>query len=195
MVPEPQAHNTFDSLEGHLLVAAPRMDDPVFARSVILVLQHSEMGAIGIMLNRPVDMAGALPESVTQLVAHLEAAGQSRSQLRIGGPVAGPLIGLAATTTNRAEERVYYIEHEAALRRMSNETPDGCQFFVGHTAWSEGQLDEELAAGDWLKVAVDANFLRTDCQQMWVSALREGGRAVYRDVLGIRAFPYDAALN
>ncbi len=194
MIPNQDA-DTFDSMEGRLLVAAPRMEDAQFARTVILMLQHTPAGATGIILNRPIDSSDPLPESLKELGEKLKRSKGGSPRMRIGGPLAGPLIGLCPPSVRHGEGGVYFIENEMALDQMERESKASCHFFVGHAAWGEGQLEQELSTGCWLKATVDAEFLSLDCQQMWIAALRESGRTIYREVLGIRGFPTDVSAN
>lgn len=183
------------SLEGHILIAAPRMDDPRFARSVVLVLRHDEEGAMGIILNRPVDESHRVPESIASLCDELESMAENESGVRIGGPVAGPIIALRTPSSRGKEGGVYLLQGREQLRELADLSVGPLQFFVGHAGWTPGQLESEMESGYWFTIPAGTDFLNSNHEQMWISALRESGRSIYRDVLGIRGFPADATLN
>lgn len=195
MSPESKANFPISSLEGHLLIAAPRMDDPRFARCVLLVLKHNEDGAMGIILNRPVDDAGRLPTEMTDLFNELQSLTTGYEPVRIGGPVGGPIIALKPPSVRHGEGGVYLINGREQLQQVTEQVQGPFQFFVGHSAWTAGQLEQELESGYWLTLPADTDLLTSDHQQMWVNAIRETGRSVYRDVLGIRGFPQDVSMN
>jgi len=77
------------SLQGHLLIASPTLLDPNFRKSVVLLVQHNEEGAMGLVLNRPTETK--LCEAWTQ-VAETDCA--SDASLNLGGPCEGPLMAL-----------------------------------------------------------------------------------------------------
>lgn len=195
MSPESKANSPLSSLVGHLLIAAPRMDDPRFARSVVLVLKHDEEGAMGIILNRPVDSSGRFPAQMAGLFDELQSLSTGYEPVRIGGPVGGPVIALKTPSVRDGEGGVYFIAGHEQLKQVAEEISGPLQFFVGHSAWTAGQLEQELEMGFWLTLPAATEFLESDHQEMWVNAIRESGRSVYRDVLGIHGFPQDVSLN
>lgn len=195
MSTESKANTPHFSLEGHLLIAAPRMDDPRFARSVVLVLQHTQDGAMGVVLNRPVDQTTDVSDSLAEVFAHIERLHAGRLPVRIGGPVSGPLIALRTPTLRGGKGGVYLVEGRSQLDKLTSQPGGPLQFFIGHSGWHSGQLEEELNSGCWLTLPAAANFLEMEHSQMWLTALRETGRSIYREALGIHGFPQDATLN
>lgn len=157
-----------ESTRGKLLVAAPSLDDPNFKRTVILMLEHTQEGAIGVVLNRyskfPVRRA---VERWHDYAAHPKV-------VFVGGPVGrSSLIGVASAT-----------EHEAALWRPVREgigtvdlgadpsSVDGLKLiriFAGYAAWSPGQLEAELADNSWfvLRLAVADPFSASPDELWW----------------------------
>jgi putative transcriptional regulator len=160
---------------GQLLVATPDLRDPNFSRTVVLMLEHGAEGALGIVLNRPIDLrvADVLPDW-----ADLAAA---PSCLFVGGPVAPTsVIGLGRG------EGPHFETLFAGLGTLDLEIDPaaytssiaGLRVFVGYAGWSPGQLELELAAGGWLVLALDPEDPFTaDPSQLWQRVLRrQGGR-------------------
>jgi putative transcriptional regulator len=138
---------------GSLLVASPELSDPMFARSVVLVLRHDEQGTIGVVLNRPTNLVPAtiFPELE-------ESIGSYAGTLYRGGPIAPTRLlylvrGLAAATVNGPEviDKVFLSIDDSSLpdmTRLADGTND-LRLYAGHAAWIPGQLQDEINAGGW----------------------------------------------
>ena len=148
------------SLKGQLLIAAPEMDDPRFAHVVILLVQHDERGALGIIINRPV---GEI--SFADL---LKAVGQTGSpvpgKLRIfaGGPVElNSGFVLHSTEYHREETqdidgRVAMTSSAGVLRDIAEaKGPKKSLVAFGYAGWGPGQLESELMRHDWFTEVED----------------------------------------
>lgn len=138
---------------GTLLVASPQLTDVNFAHAVILVLRSDDNGTIGLVLNRPTNVAPAavLPELA-------ESVGTYSGTLFRGGPIAPTRLlylvrGLAAATVNGPEvvEKVFLSIDDSGLAdmvRLADGTND-LRLYAGHAAWVPGQLQAEIRAGGW----------------------------------------------
>jgi putative transcriptional regulator len=163
-----------DSVRGRLLVATPDLQDPNFSRTVVLVLEHGEEGALGVVLNRPVDLR------VEEVLPDWADRASAPACLFVGGPVApSAAIGLGRGTGAGVDALFDGIgtldldpEHEA-VPELSD-----LRIFVGYAGWSPGQLEQELAAGGWLVLDLDPEDPFTaDPSQLWAHVLRrQGGR-------------------
>lgn len=185
------------SLEGQLLVASPPMDDPVFTQSVILVLQHSQHGAVGVILNRPFQQEEYQSVEVAELLRQVRNVDSLDGILQHGGPIDGPLIAISriedappqdTTGLNRFSR---HPQQDESLKTTSQST----KLFVGHAGWTSGQLEQEIRSGCWLTAPAPVHFLELDPQEMWITALRESGLGIYRETLGIRHIPQDVCCN
>ena len=148
-----------DSLRGKLLLASRRMADPNFFRTVILMVQHGEDGALGLVLNRPLEM------TVKQACDDaLELTCCTEDVLHQGGPCQGPLmvlhsdrhIGtghLGKLTHDEVFAGVYFSTERDELEWLLKQEKPPAKFFVGYSGWSPGQLETELDSGSWLIVA------------------------------------------
>ena len=164
-----------DSMRGQLLIAGPGLLDPSFFRTVVLVIAHSEDGALGLVLNRPSETT--VGEAVTELDALLE----SDAALYVGGPVQPSALIVLAEFDDTTDAALVAFEDVGVL--ASGAAQDGPpavrrgRAFVGHAGWGPGQLDEELDRGDWILEAAVRDDAFTDSPAgLWETVLiRKGG--------------------
>ena len=117
------------SLKGHFLVASPHLADPNFFRSVVLMLQHDEEGAFGVVLNRPTNNTVA---DVWSLVSQLPC--DSREPVHVGGPVAGPLIALHTDLPHSEMEvagGVYFTSDKESIIQIVTQPAGAFRLFGG----------------------------------------------------------------
>ncbi len=173
------------STRGRLLVASPDLDDPNFRRTVVLVLTHDADGAVGLVLNRPTDIAigEALPDW-----AHVAS---PPGCLYVGGPVQpDAAIGLGCGGRAAADPvlgRLGAVDLEGTA-----EDHDSVRVFIGYAGWGPAQLDAEIGRGDW--IVVDAAFddvTTAHPEELWRDVLRRqrGPRAL------LALAPDDPSLN
>lgn len=138
-----------DSLKGHLLLAAPTLRDPNFARTVVLIGAHSEDGAMGVVLNRP--SAVTVAEAVPQLG---EAVGEDEP-VYVGGPVQQSSIVVLAEFLDTSSAGLLVLDSigfpasDADLDCLAGTTARG-RVFAGYAGWSSQQLEAEIEDGDWI---------------------------------------------
>lgn len=179
-----------ESLQGQLLIASPSLLDPNFRRTVVLVTEHSDEGAAGLVLNRP------SPVAVTEAVPALEPLVDEGEQVWVGGPVqtdavlvlgefedpddaAVPLFGALGFPSLDEPEEVA----ERTIRR---------RVFAGYAGWGAGQLEGELERDDWiLEPAGPDDPFTDDPELLWSEVLRRKG-GVYELVARM---PEDPSLN
>jgi putative transcriptional regulator len=161
-----------DSSRGQLLIAGPTLSDPNFQRTVVLIVEHSEEGALGLVLNRPSQTT--VGEAVTELDPLVDA----EDSLYIGGPVGqSALIVLAEfEDVDRAALIAFADVGIVGSEETSPETRRG-RAFAGHAGWAPGQLDSELERGDWiLEPAQREDAFTGDPDALWQMVLtRKGG--------------------
>ncbi len=148
-----------ESFRPTLLLSMPQLQDPNFAKTVILLCDYMPDGAFGLVLNRPTDASAS---SMVRLEPPVERGNDL--PLCIGGPVEPDrgwiLIG-------DAPEDVEYREAEPALR---------ARVLAGYAGWGPGQLDEELSHSAWLMCDVDVDLVfDIDVSIMWETAIRRLG--------------------
>lgn len=155
----------------------PQLQDPNFNKTVVLLCEHREEGAMGLVVNRPTD---TLASQVLQLEPGLPE--ESTLPVWIGGPVEqsrGWLLyreelgdGLQITPG------LYLSASVDVLRRVmtGNNPSSHCRFLVGYAGWGPKQLDHELTASAWLTVPVALDLLfDTPTNDMWGEAIRRLG--------------------
>jgi len=134
-----------------LLAARDELPDPNFKDSIVLVLNNLGPVPAGVILNRPTRI------SVSLLFPDLERLAQLHEKLYFGGPVEIGSVWFLFRGDKPTEhairvlEGVYISGDQELLRRLlSRDKPmDGLRIFVGHSAWGPGQLETEIARGDW----------------------------------------------
>jgi putative transcriptional regulator len=165
-----------DSLQGKLLIAAPTLLDPNFTRTVVLIAAHSDEGALGLVLNRP------LETPLADLAPILEQIADPGAVLHQGGPVAPESAVLLAEFEDPSLAALL-IFGDIGLPSSKCELADletgvrRARVFAGHSGWGPGQLDQELEQEAWFvgQLAPDELWL-TDSTSLWAKALvRKGG--------------------
>ena len=173
----PAAEPAAESTAGRLLAAAPSMPDPRFAGTVVYMCVHDADGAFGLVVNRRM---GTVPG--TAVAERLGVAGEASEApvaLHWGGPVA-PGRGFVLHTGDYASRSTvpvaggvaFSVDEAAVSDLLSGAGPERAVFAFGYAGWAPGQLEGELARGDWLLAPADADFLfDRDPETMWEEAL------------------------
>lgn len=177
-----------------MLVAAPQLLDPNFNRAVVLMLEHSDEGALGIVLNRPtpVTVTEALPPDVL-------AAFVGDERVFEGGPVdPGSVIMLGDYMSEFAPAQgaislgsVRVIEPDSDFVTLPDRV-HGLRVFGGYAGWSAGQLEEELEDEAWIDCQCEPKDIFTDAPTtLWHDVLdRQGG-----NLRLVARMPDDPSLN
>ena len=174
------------SLAPTLLLAMPQLQDPNFIKSVVLLCEHREEGAMGLVVNRCTD---TLASAIVQLEPMPK--GDSALPVWIGGPV-DPARGWLLLAENLGDgievsPGLYLSASRDLLRRViqDRELANRCRFLVGYAGWGPRQLDSELAASAWLTVPVDKELMfETPGEEMWEVAIRRLGIEPHSLALG-----------
>jgi putative transcriptional regulator len=164
-----------ESLQGKLLIAAPSLIDPNFKRTVILIAQHSEEGAMGLVLNRPSDTA--VIDAVTPLCSLVG----DDALIWAGGPVEpGGVIVLAEfDDTAVAAELIFgdigFMGADADPADVALASRRA-RVFAGYAGWSAGQLEAELEEDSWFTAEPVEDDVFTPEGDLWSDVLeRKGG--------------------
>jgi putative transcriptional regulator len=166
---------TVDSTRGQLLIAGPGLSDPNFWRTVVLIVEHSDDGALGIVLNRPSET------TVGEAVSELEPLLDVDDSLYIGGPVQpSALIVLAEFNDTDAAALIAFEDVGVLAGGVDEDTSSGVRrgrAFVGHAGWGPGQLDAEIERGDWILEPARREDAFTEMPlELWPAVLtRKGG--------------------
>lgn len=162
-----------ESLRGKFLVAGPKLRDSNFFKTVVLLLEHTEEGAMGLVLNRPSSLTVG-----NALAGHLEPT-DGEEMVFVGGPVepadlfllhtndtvagefdVAPEVVAGLFVTNAADQ------FEAVLSAPKNGAKT--RVFCGYAGWGPGQLEGEIGRGDWLAVDAECDALfGTSVYDLW----------------------------
>jgi putative transcriptional regulator len=165
-----------DSLRGKLIIAAPTLLDPNFARSVVLIAEHTEEGAMGLVLNRPATTL------VDEAVPDLAWLAEEEERVWVGGPVAETAV-IVLAEWDRPELAGALVEPDLGFVGSDADQPDEldgairrARVFAGHAGWGPGQLEEELAEEAWIvEPPRREEIFTTDPDALWGTVLRRKG--------------------
>jgi len=167
---------TLNSLANNLLVAMPSLADGHFAQSVTLVCEHSDKGALGIVLNKPLEMK--LGDVLAQM--KLDASDRKTTELPVlrGGPVhtdRGFVLhrpGGAWDSTHKISEQVQVTTSRDVLAAMARgEGPRDAFIALGYAGWEPGQLEQEILDNAWLSLPVSEQLIyEVPFEQRWQAA-------------------------
>lgn len=192
MATSPDAHEGgFESLAGRLLVARPSLLDPNFYRTVLYIVEHSEEGALGLVLNRPTEEP--VSDHLDAWAAHVA----SPPVVFIGGPVANEIaVGLIAGPHAPPDP---WEPTPGGIGLVDPGTdPDalegtaGGRVYSGYSGWVTGQLEMEVATGSWVVTDGGTDDVFTaEPETLWRRVLRR-----QRDRSSLYAwFPDDIRTN
>jgi putative transcriptional regulator len=179
------------SLTGQLLLASPTLQDPNFARTVVLIGMHSDEGAMGVVLNRP--SAVTVGESVPQLGDVVGAL----DRVYVGGPVQPSSVLFLAEFIEPALAgvlvlgRIGFPAPDAGIEQLAEST-ERRRVFAGHAGWGPGQLDAEMAEEDWIAHPAEPRDVFSELpEELWSAVLtRMGGSYAL-----IARMPVDPSVN
>jgi putative transcriptional regulator len=185
---------TGDDLRAKLLVAHPALRDPNFDRAVVMVLEHGEDGAIGLVLNRPtsVSLVDAWPDWGSYA--------SSPSVVFAGGPVVEEGAAICLSRSRAADPTEAWQPVVSGIGTLDLSRAPGdvgtdiqeVRLFAGYAGWSAGQLEAEIAAGSWFVVEPKPlDSFTDDPQGLWRAVLgRQRGMMAW-----FATFPPDVSLN
>ncbi len=181
------------SLQGNLLVAAPQLLDPNFVRTVVLMVQHDENGALGLVLNRPLKMTLSHAwKKVSEKPCHRD------DKLHVGGPVEGPLMVVHThepTSQISLGSGLFFTAEPQDIEWIVADHEGPARFFVGYAGWSAGQLEKEMGTGSWLTAPGSFDKVLESDEALWLEVLREIDPALALLLSNRKIAPQDPSLN
>lgn len=165
---------TTDSLAGSLLLAHPAMQDPNFARAVVLLSAHDEEGALGVVLNRPTG------QCLGELSGDFEASRLAEVNIYQGGPVQTDRILICGISLHPDGEglRLHFgLEPDRADALLKEQGAElEMRAYLGHSGWGAGQLENELKHHTWAVSAIPADLLlRKPDESLWRGVISQVG--------------------
>jgi putative transcriptional regulator len=168
--------NSLASLKNNFLIAMPSMNDPFFHQSVIYLCEHSDNGAMGLIINRPSKIM------LSELLDHLKVPHNTditdTQPILFGGPVAKNQ-GLVLHDANHDDKTSVAIADNIFLSSSTDilttigqgQGPENSLITLGYSSWQAGQLEQEIVNNDWLTVTADEDILfHSTGQQAWQQA-------------------------
>ncbi len=182
-----------DSLRGQLLLSAPNLFDPNFRRTVLLIAEHTDQGAMGVVLNRPAEVT--VGEAVPDLL-WLALAGEE--PVYAGGPVATDSVVVLAEFEDPTLAAALVVG-AVGFVPASPEDAEGLasgvlrsRVFAGHAGWGPGQLDAEMDENSWIvEPALAGDVFTDDPEALWAEVMRRKGR----DYRLLASMPVDPSSN
>ena len=185
-----------DSLENQLLIAMPALGDPYFNKTVTYICEHNEEGAMGLIINLPVNLN--LKELLSQLddekeklskerEEHIEVQNEHTDKLQqrvlSGGPVSQERGFVLHTpqscwtsSLSLSNDIMITTSKDILLALGTSEAPTDYMVTLGYAGWGPGQLEEELKTNSWLTTPADKDILfNTPIEQRWKKATEKLG--------------------
>ncbi len=190
---------TMNSLENQLLIAMPSLGDPYFNKTVTYICEHNEEGAMGLIINLPVNItlsdllkqiepddeaeAQVLESSQEDLDNATDATNSLEQLVLSGGPISqqrGFVLHSAqqgwSSSLSLNNEFMITTSKDILLALGTDKAPEQFIVTLGYAGWGPGQLEEEMQANSWLTTPVDADILfKTPIEQRWKKATEKLG--------------------
>ena len=181
------------SLSGHFLVASPHLEDPNFGHSVVLMIEHDENGAFGLILNRPTNNQ---IEEIWEIIADSKC--PTNRTLNQGGPLPGPpmaIHGDIAYADKQVVDGVFFTRERHHLEQIVECSEAPFRLIVGFASWGSGQLDDEMTMGGWLTAVATREDVFVDEIDQWSLVSGRIGLEIITSSLKPLVIPSDPSLN
>lgn len=170
-------------LTNHFLIAMPGLEDGFFGGSVVFVCEHTQRGALGLVINRPTDMV--LSELLERIDLGCQRADLRESPILVGGPLqtergfvlhdrmgeGGEAAYASALSVSEALEMTTSKDVLQAIAEGAG--PRRVMVTLGYSSWAEGQLESELGENSWLTVAADPGVIfETPIESRYLAAMK-----------------------
>lgn len=144
-------------LTNHFLIAMPAMVDPYFAKTLTYICEHNENGALGLVLNKPIEMD--LQTLFDQIEVPLHAPTHAKERVHFGGPVQTDRgfvlhqpVGEWQSTLTVSDGIGLTTSKDILTAVGEGQGPEKFLITLGYAGWGAGQLEQELAQNAWLTV-------------------------------------------
>jgi putative transcriptional regulator len=169
-------NNNIEPAKGKVLIAEPFLEGRYFKRSIVLLVEYNEEGAVGFVLNKPINLS---VDEVLINIAHFD------GDVYVGGPVDTNRIYYIHTIPDLVPNSIHIFDNlywggdfdvlkDLIEKKMI--LPNQVRFFAGYSGWSSGQLREEIEEHSWLVSELSlTEIMKYDNEDLWQQALRELG--------------------
>ena len=172
----------YPSFSGTLLIAMPDMEDDRFVHSLVYIFEHSEKGAMGVVINKKMgevslaDLLEQLEIKIPEKNTHMD--------VHYGGPVETER-GFVIHSTDVTVESSFFVDKDLAVTSTfdilkslaTDKGPSKALFALGYAGWTPGQLEEEIKHNAWLTIPATPDLIFTDAydKAAWEQALQSVG--------------------
>ncbi len=162
------------TLKNHFLIATPKLQDVNFSKAVIYLYEHSKDGAMGIVINKPLQV------TLGSILQHLDITTSSKpvknKAVLMGGPV-GPEQGLVThkvvDSKNKSEKIIISGSKETLKAIAQGRGPECFIITLGYSGWQSGQLEQEIGRDDWLIAPFESSIIfETPIEKRWQKAAK-----------------------
>ena len=168
-------------LTNHFLIAMPAMNDPFFSKALIYIAEHNEQGALGLIVNRPLDLT--LASLLERIDISLEVSAVGKFPVLFGGPVQTERgfvlhcpIGEWQSTLAVTPDLGLTSSRDVLESLATEARPVQIAVALGYSGWGAGQLEHELAENAWLTVPADARIIfDLPCEERLPAAMERLG--------------------
>lgn len=169
-------HENLAPKQGRILISEPLLSDTYFKRSVVFITEYSDKGAVGFVLNKPVDLP------INEMLSDFP---DFHTQVYIGGPVAKDTIhflhtlGKLVPNSVHVVDNIYWGGDFDSLKELINEgivKPSQVRFFLGYSGWSPNQLEGEIDDNAWIVTSVESTKIMSADKDIWKQTLDELGK-------------------
>lgn len=158
---------------GIFLVAAKSLRDPNFSRSVVLLTEYGKQGSIGLIVNKTTTV------SVVSTLPEFDGLADSEAKIRFGGPVQIQSVRLLVSTATeipyaaRLFADVYFVNSTTTLKLLLEDDEEAeINYYAGFSGWSSGQLEREIARGDWHLIKANGKTIfEQDTANIWLKLI------------------------
>jgi putative transcriptional regulator len=180
------------SLKGHFLIASPSLLESNFRQAVVLMLQHDQNGALGVVINRTMDVT--VKQACEQV---LETECDIAGNLHQGGPCEHLLMVLHSDDEVDADDAavlpgLHFSTDKDTIEMLVRQPPEQLKFIVGYSGWAGGQLEEELGSGSWLVAPATAARVFGPMDTLWNRLVSEANLSQWVDP---KLIPDDPSMN
>jgi len=170
-----------DSLENHLLIAMPTLDDAYFNKSVTYICEHNEDGAMGLIINLPVNIT--LNELLAQIDENKQDLPSLEQLVLTGGPISqdrGFVLHSPqdcwSSSLALSDDVMITTSKDILMSLGTEQAPQKFLVTLGYAGWGPGQLEQELSANSWLTIPADDDILfNTPFEQRWKKSAEKLG--------------------
>ena len=175
------------NLQGHFLVAAPKLSNSVFQRSVILILQDDHNGTFGVALNRVAEVESAGEFQSISGVPNLKDASTF-----VGGAKGGPIFAIhrsRALADLEIPGGIFLSSQAEKLNELMEQIESPYRLVLGVVGWAKEEIRQEIGQGLWLPMSASPDEIFGDPNCLWRECLRRHGRDQLTRIIGPVQFP------